>query len=234
MRAWMYAALGGVAIAAALGCQSVEPLGDSEQQFRTGLRGVTLRTGLESVRERRFRGVVPQQRDYSCGAAALATLLQFHYEDPIEEAQIIVDMLQTGDAERIRRQGFSLLDLKHYAEKRGYDTRGFRVGAEVLERLAIPSITLVNTRGYNHFVVLRGARDGMVYLADPSMGQRAVPQPEFLSDWEGVVFFVAARRKSDQPSLLEMQSVARTAPTDWVQELDGVSWRRVVSAPLEF
>lgn len=234
MKGWMHAALGAAAIAAVLGCQSVEPLDDSEQQIRTGFGGLTLRTQLESIRERRFRNVVSQQRDYSCGAAALATLLQFHYDDPIGESQIIVDMLTTGDADRIRRQGFSLLDLKNYAEKRGYETRGFRVGSEVLERLAIPSITLVNTRGYHHFVVLRGARDGMVYLADPAMGQRVVPQQEFVSDWEGVVFFVAARRESEEPSPLEIENVVRTAPTDWVQELDSVSWRRVVSGPLEF
>ena len=214
----------GSAIAAALGCQSMAPLEDTGRDLPTGDAGsLTVRSHVMSLRELRFRNVVPQQRDYSCGAAALATLLRFHYNDPVEESKIIDDMLRTADLEKVRRSGFSLLDLKHYAEARGYETKGFRIKPEVLERLAIPSITLINTRGYAHFVVLRGARDGTVYLADPALGQRQVPKSDFLEEWEGVVFFVAATPAGNSP--LANLSNTDAAPIDIVQDLDYPSGR---------
>lgn len=201
-------------------CQTTGPLDDPAQDFSTGAGGLTIRTRVESVREQRFRNVVPQRLDYSCGAASLATLLRFHYEDPVPEVEIVTDMLRIGDADRVRREGFSLLDLKRYAEHRGYESKGFRIGPEVLERLAIPSITLINTRGYSHFVVLKGVRDGRAYVADPALGERDLPADEFLEQWSGVVFFVAAKRDSTDPSPLQMLASARPAPVHLVRELD--------------
>jgi predicted double-glycine peptidase len=211
------------------------PPNDGGYDIPTGVGSMTLRASVENIRERRFRNVVPQQLDYSCGAAALATLLRFHYGDQsIQESQIILDMLKTGDAERIRREGFSLLDLKRYADRKGYETKGFKVKPEVLERLAIPSITLVNTRGYLHFVVMKGARDGIVYLADPAMGERQLTMDEFLDGWEGVVFFVAARRDDPEPSPLEMLASSQTAPLDLVRELDHLALQQVKLNMREF
>lgn len=217
-----------------VGCMWPLPPGDTAYDLPTGFGTMSLRTEVESLRERRFRNIVPQKLDYSCGAAALATLLSFHYDVPIEESQIVIDMLKTGDVERIRREGFSLLDLKHYAEKRGFETKGFRIDPEVLERLAIPSITLINTRGYLHFVVLKGTRDGTVYLADPALGQREMAFGEFVDNWEGVVFFVAAQRASAEPSPLEILAADRTAPVYLVRELDGLSLREIRSGLREF
>lgn len=212
--------LGALLASAALGCQSTRPLGDTTHEFTTG-GGMALRVKVQSVRELRFRDIVPQTLDYSCGAAALATLLKYHYDDPVPEAEIIKEMIQHGDPEKIKREGFSLLDLKKYAERRGYATKGFRIGPDVLDRLAIPSITLVHTRGYSHFVVLKGARDGVVYLADPALGQRDQPQEEFVPDWESVVFFVAAQRKAGSgPSPLEAFTTGTPGRKDLVRELD--------------
>jgi predicted double-glycine peptidase len=216
------------------GCMWPLPPGDTAYDISTGFGTMPLRAEVESIRERRFRNIVPQRLDYSCGAAALATLLSFHYDVQIEESQIVVEMLKTGDVERIRREGFSLLDLKHYAERRGFETKGFRIKPEVLERLAIPSITLINTRGYLHFVVLKGTRDGTVYLADPALGQREMAFGEFVDNWEGVVFFVAAQRESTEPSPLEILAADRRAPIHLVRELDGLSLREIRSSLREF
>jgi len=216
------------------GCMWPLPPGDAAYDIPTGFGTMPLRTNVESIRERRFHNIVSQRLDYSCGAAALATLLKFHYDVPIDESEIVVDMLKTGDVERIRREGFSLLDLKHYAEKRGFETKGFRIKPEVLERLAIPSITLINTRGYLHFVVLKGTRDGTVYLADPALGQREMAFDEFVDNWENVVFFVAAPRESTEPSPLEVLASDRTAPIHLVRELDALSLREIRFGLREF
>ncbi len=209
-----------------LGCQAVQmqPMQQPGQDFALGRPGLRVRKPVETFRQQRFRDVVPQRLDYSCGAAALATLLRFYYEDPVEETEIIVEMLQSGDADRIRREGFALLDLKHFAEKRGYQTRGFRIGPGVLERLAIPAITLLETRGYKHFVVLKGVRGGMAYLADPALGQRRMSKDEFLEEWQGVVFFVAAHR--DESALAPLEKLeTNPAPTNMVRQLGELGLR---------
>jgi predicted double-glycine peptidase len=203
-------------------------------EFELGLRGVRARKPVQTFRQQRFRHTVPQRLDYSCGAAALATLLRFHYGDPVQEGEIIVKMLRTGDADRIRREGFSLLDLKGFAEARGYETRGFRIGADVLERLAIPAITLINTRGYSHFVVIKGARDGEVYLADPALGERRMRKAEFLEGWQGLAFFVAARRDESMPSALAQLQVSRSAPANEVRGIDNLGLRNLTVDRNEF
>ena len=77
--------------------------------------------------ERRFKTVFKQQFDFSCGSAALASLLTFHYEDPVTEQDVFVDMYLNGDQKKIQQQGFSLLDIKRYLERRGYRSDGFKI-----------------------------------------------------------------------------------------------------------
>jgi uncharacterized protein len=226
--------VGSIGLSGLIGCQSTEPLGIGDQEFVFGTGQLHVRAPVESLRAIRYHDIVPQQHDYSCGAAALATLLKYHYGKDVAEAQIIVELLQTGDQEQIRHEGFSLLDLKRYAENHGYETKGFRLGQEVLEQLAIPAITLITTRGYNHFVVIKGARDGMVYLADPALGQRQVPKEEFVSEWEGVVFFIAARRDSQEPSPLQTLAGLPPGPTSLVQEIAPSMLTDIRIGPREF
>jgi len=204
------------------------------QDFLLGRTGVRVRQSVESFRAQRFRYVVPQQLDFSCGAAALATLFQYYYEEPVGEAEIIGEMLSRGDTDRIRREGFSLLDMKHYAEHRGYEAKGFRLETSVLERLAIPTVALVNTRGYAHFVVLKGARDGEVYLADPALGQRRVAVEEFEQEWTGVVLFVAKKRADDAFAPLEVLALNRPSPMEVVRDFDLLGIRPLVPNPREF
>jgi len=199
-----------------------------------GRRGFLARRRIESFREQRFQYVVPQRLDYSCGAAALATLFQFYYEDPVAEAEIVQAMLEGGDVDRIRREGFSLLDMKRFAEGRGYQTQGFRIETEVLDRLAIPAIGLVNTGGYGHFVVIKGARDGDVYLADPALGQRKVSLEAFADEWNGVIFFVARQRLKDVVAPLEMLALNRPAPVEALRDLSRLGVRNLTFSPREF
>lgn len=47
--------------------------------------GHSLAIKVDSLKERRFLSTVRQQYDYSCGSAALATLLTYQYRDPVSE-----------------------------------------------------------------------------------------------------------------------------------------------------
>jgi predicted double-glycine peptidase len=149
------------------------------------------RKTVRSLQEIRREGVVRQAWDLSCGAAALSTLLTYDLGDPIPEAEIVMSILQRTDPVKIRaRQGFSLLDLKRFAESRGHVAEGYgRLDLFHLARLA-PAIVPTTLGGYNHFVVFRGVRDGHVLLADPAFGNRTMTVDRFEALWPRRIAFV--------------------------------------------
>ena len=79
-----------------------------------------------SVKEARFTTTVRQQFDFSCGSAAVATLLTHHYGIPVTEREVFAQMFERGDQAKIRKEGFSMLDMKRYLESRGLHADGFK------------------------------------------------------------------------------------------------------------
>ena len=168
---------------------------------------------VESLLEMRHEHVVVQKFDLSCGAAALATLLNYQYSDPASEREVAKELvrreeyLQNPALVKIR-QGFSLLDLKRYVDQRGYEGIGY--GKLTLEDLIerAPVMVPIQTHGYNHFVIFRGIWGGRVLLADPAWGNRTMPVDAFEQLWLtypdfGKVGFVVTRsERGGGPRLL--------------------------------
>lgn len=150
--------------------------------------GALAHVQVESMRERRFANLVEQKTDFSCGAAAMATILNQAYGMQLQEEDVIRGMLAGADAEQVRTQGFSMLDMKNYASALGLRARGYRVDAEQLQNLKIPSIVLLNVRGYKHFVVLQRMYRGYAYIGDPVLGHKKMSISEFGNGWNGIVF----------------------------------------------
>lgn len=147
-----------------------------------GSRAVT------SLLEMRREQVVVQEWDLSCGAAALTTILNNQFQDPVSEREVALGLM--GRAAYVknpdlvnRRFGFSLLDLKRYADGRGYLGVGY--GGMNLDDLVerAPVIVPVRLNGYNHFVVFRGLYRDRVLLADPAWGNRTLPRGKFVDAW---------------------------------------------------
>jgi hypothetical protein len=153
---------------------------------------------VTSFQERRFATIVKQQEDYSCGSAALATLLRHHYQKPVDEATIFAAMYEAGDQEKIRTLGFSLLDLKSYLEQRGYRADGYRLPLERLAEAGVPAIALINDDGYRHFVVIKGLARQKVLVGDPARGLKTMSQVEFERIWNGILFVVHSRLEVGQ------------------------------------
>jgi uncharacterized protein len=135
-------------------------------------------------------GVVIQEKDFSCGTASLATVLNFYLGQSVDEAQIIASLLEINKErgtleEVIQRRGFSLLDLKLYAESLGFKAVGYRLDFEDLAKIGAPVIVPIIPFGFKHFVVFRGADQSRVYLADPSYGNLIQSIDEFKRDWYG-------------------------------------------------
>ena len=155
-----------------------------------GVDSGSMNVKVMSLKERKFRLTVRQKLDFSCGSAALSTLLTYHYGDPVDEPTIFKAMWDKGDHQKIRREGFSLLDLKHFLEARGYSADGYAVPLARLENVGIPAIVLVRENGYNHFVVIKGIRDGQVAIGDPSLGARVYPEQQFEKMMANKIVFV--------------------------------------------
>jgi predicted double-glycine peptidase len=168
--------------------------------------GGLLNVKVVSLKERRFTTTIRQQHDYSCGSAALATLLTYQYKDPVSEETVFKTMWEIGDQAKISREGFSLLDIKRYLESAGYSSDGYEAPLERLASVGIPAIVLIRDNGYNHFVVVRGIRDGQVAVADPSIGARVIPQEQFERMRLNRILFVINGRK---------EQVAFNRDADW-------------------
>lgn len=150
-----------------------------------------------SLHEQRFRATVRQQFDFSCGSAALSTLLTHHYGRPVSEQAVFEQMIVRGDRAKIQREGFSLLDMKRYLAAHGYEADGFEAPLDKLAQVGIPAIVLINENGYNHFVVVKGVKDGRVLVGDPAGGTRAMSQAAFEAVWVQQILFVISNRQSE-------------------------------------
>ena len=146
------------------------------------------RQPVQSLLEMRQDRVVVQKWDLSCGAAALATILNYQHQDPVKEKEIANALIQRkeyiDDPLLVRaREGFSLLDLKRFVDKRGYQGLGFGKLelADLIERA--PVMVPVNLAGYNHFVIFRGVKNNRVLVADPAWGNRTFLLEKFLDAW---------------------------------------------------
>lgn len=145
---------------------------------------------VQSWKALKFTNLVPQQTDFSCGAAALATIFNYAYGRKTTETQVLVNMLKIADPDIVREKGFSLLDMKNYAQAIGMRGEGYAVPFASLADMKVPGITLLNMNGYKHFVVLRKVEGDYVHVGDPALGNRIMKRPDFEEAWNGVVFVV--------------------------------------------
>lgn len=151
---------------------------------------------MEPFSELKYRHIVRQAYDYSCGSAALVTVLTYHLGLKITEQQAMEGMLEKGEKDKIiERRGFSLLDMKRYLQSLGVDGAGFRAEIKDLLPLSQPAIVPIDYAGSKHFVVLRGIRDGVVYLADPSAGNLVFSVEEFARWWDKNTLFLISPAK---------------------------------------
>ncbi|HET8870094.1 MAG TPA: C39 family peptidase [Aquabacterium sp.] len=162
--------------------------------YLPSLGGGNVAVPVTSIQAARLASTVRQQYDFSCGSAAVATLLTHHYDYPVSEQEVFEQMYQRGDQAKIQREGFSMYDMKLYLQDHGFEADGFDQSLDKLAQARVPAIVLINDHGYNHFVVVKGVKDDRVLLGDPASGTRAMPREEFESHWLNHLLFVIHNR----------------------------------------
>lgn len=172
----------------------------ADAQIRLENNGLTGGLAVMTWRDIPFRSVVRQQHDFSCGSAALATLLTHQYGMPTSEADAFRRMYADGDQEKIRKVGFSMLDMKKYLDARGLSANGYRLDLKTLARDRTPAIALVTVGRYKHFVVIKGVVGNKVLVGDPALGLKTWPATDFLKIWNGVAFVINRSRRTASPT----------------------------------
>ncbi len=148
------------------------------------------RIHLTTLKELKFRTVIRQQYDFSCGSAALATLLTYDYGIPVKETDVFVDMWKHGDQRKIKREGFSMLDMQEYLARHRIPSNGYRSSLDKLLKAHVPALVLLKINNYLHFSIVEGIDNGRVLLADPALGTRAISVDDFKAHWNGIFFVI--------------------------------------------
>ncbi len=132
-------------------------------------------------RDLRYEWVVGQADWYTCGPAAVATLLTHYYGIPTPEGEALElaeRFMAEAGFEPGPGRGINALALKQTLEAKGIPTKGFRVKPDALRdyftRGGLPVIVHL-TAPQKHFAVAVGMVEHHIVVADPSWGKSLLP-----------------------------------------------------------
>ena len=154
-----------------------------------------------SWNELKFQNIVQQNRDYSCGAAAVATVLRYYWGEDVVESDVLAVLALSlrPDALKDRTEnGLSMADLKVVASRMGYAAEvGTLDTVAKLSDSKIPVVVSLKLDGQDHFVVYRGIRGNCVFVADPLRGNYRMGTHTFAQAWnQNAVFVVTPKGKT--------------------------------------
>lgn len=146
---------------------------------------IRLNKKVKSMREIKDSKVIKQTLDYSCGPAGLATIFKYHFGESLGETEIINYLLQSIDIEKVKRRGgFSLLDLKRFAQAKGYKVEGYTMNMDFLKEQSVPVLVPIKFKNYRHFVVVKAVIGDRVFFADPAIGNMTMKIDRFERIWQ--------------------------------------------------
>lgn len=160
---------------------------------------------VKPLAEQQFKNIVHQAYDYSCGSAALTTVLNGYLGRQFSERQVMDGLLKFGETEKIvQRRGFSLLDMKRLTTALGHPSGGYKGKFDDLKKLDHPAIVPIHYGGFKHFVVVKKYKEGRVFVADPALGNISFPEERFKQIWDNNVMFIVFPNGFKPQSQLEL------------------------------
>ena len=161
---------------------------------------------IKPALEDQFRGIVRQAYDYSCGSAALTTLLNGYVGTQLNEQQTMSGLLRYGEYDRIiERRSFSLLDMKRFVAALGMESGGYRGEFSDLVKQGQPAIVPISYAGFKHFVVYKAYKNGRVYVADPALGNISFDEERFKEVWENNTLFLINVAPQNRQTMLALE-----------------------------
>lgn len=132
--------------------------------------------------------VVRQTTRFTCGPAALSTLMRYQFGLELDEITVASALLKGRSWVSIEAQGgFSLLDLFDFARTLGFEPRAERDLSLAFLSANLPAIVPVTLKeDALHFLVVIEHRGDRFAVVDPAVGGRLIPEKEFQEIWPGV------------------------------------------------
>lgn len=180
---------------------------------------------IQSYRDLRYEGVVGQTTYYTCGPAAVATLLNYYYALQTSELEILElshEAMKANGQEPNEGEGINTLALAQALKMRDIPARGMRIPSEKLsetlvnyfDRGGVPVILHV-TKPQLHYVVAVGVIGHWVILADPSWGRKVLSLDNLIEEkgFEGTILI-----PSTPNSLLPRVRERQTDTINWAEK----------------
>ena len=135
---------------------------------------------VRSYRELRNQGMIRQGYEESCGAASMATLINNLDFNNISEQDVLEQMKDKNNVFNTNMVSFK--QLQDAATKLGYESKGYQISREPLNKLNIPVLVKIeNDPRYPHFVVVINHPGDFITVLDPSFGKYISSKNEFLA-----------------------------------------------------
>jgi predicted double-glycine peptidase len=175
--------------------------------FYSGInQEIRIREDIKPFNEEKFKNIIQQEHDFSCGSAALATILNYYLNESLNERQVIRGLMEFGDKEQIKKlRAFSLWDMQQFLDAIGYKSGGYKASIEDLRNKDHwPCIVPISVFNYKHFVVLKGIYKDHAFVADPFIGNSSYSMDKFKKIWDDNIMFIVWADKEKTSSALKL------------------------------
>jgi predicted double-glycine peptidase len=179
--------------------------------------------GVCSWTELKQRNVVMQKRDFSCGAASLATLLRYFWGDKVTEDMVLKEidkMLTVKEAKDRLENGLTMNDLKMVSRRMGYESSSAKLTFDKLTESKVPVIVGLSDGRFDHFVVYRGTFGEYVYFADPVRGNWRQLITDFVKQWQKNAILIVAKKGVEPPKFSALTVRQDEVELGWLNRLE--------------
>ena len=177
-----------------------------------------------------FKGIIKQEHDYSCGTAALATLIRGIIENSHISEKDIINIITTKT--NAKETGYLASDLKQATIKLGYEAEWAKVEKVELPNIELPVVLLTGLNSeFPHYVVLKGVRNNEAYLADPIRGNIRISYDKLVKeglnakypDWYVMAINPSANKPKDSNLYLAESETERHAHHVTVEQSNAIT-----------
>ena len=137
---------------------------------------------VKSYQELKNQRVIRQTYEESCGASALATLINLIDDKHFSE----LDLLKTMSQKELYTDMVSFADLNEAVKQLNYESKSYQINKKLLDELTnIPLLVKIEEDPrYPHFVVIINHKGDFLQVLDPSHGEYISSKAEFYSVWD--------------------------------------------------
>jgi predicted double-glycine peptidase len=166
----------------------------------TSISTIALPTSYRTIR---YQEIVGQTSYYTCGPAAVATLLIYYYGIDTSEKEILElshQAIKERGQDPEEGKGIDALALQKTLEDKGIPSKGIKIPSENLPKYfndgGLPIILHV-TKPQLHYILAIGIVGSWVVIADPSWGRKIIHLNDLIDDkgFEGITLIPLTPKK---------------------------------------